>query len=178
MSWKHLFEIYFTLLRGNNELNINNFLTKIWRDNWRFSIWHCKRTPLKAKIFANSIFHLDLVNTFKNLCYCNFAIRNRFWAFFPNKNLILWERFKYWLRRIALRGTKQVHQFIDIVKDRVILTITKYHSFTLFREHTYLICQSNHKIEEKLGKFSLDSHNEKKEKNNGIFVCIIQVGRQ
>ena len=37
--------------------------------------------------------------------------------FLCNKNLSLWERFKYWLRRIAGRGKKQVHQFIDIVKD-------------------------------------------------------------
>ena len=46
LSWKHFFEIYFRLLRRNNELNINNFLTNIWRDNWNFIIWHRKRTPL------------------------------------------------------------------------------------------------------------------------------------
>ena len=30
MSWKHLFEIYFRLLRRNNKLKINNFLTNIY----------------------------------------------------------------------------------------------------------------------------------------------------
>ena len=35
LSWKHLFEIYFRLLRRNNKLEINNFLTNIWRYNWR-----------------------------------------------------------------------------------------------------------------------------------------------
>ena len=29
LSWKHLFEMYFRLLRRNNELKINNFLTNI-----------------------------------------------------------------------------------------------------------------------------------------------------
>ena len=37
---------YFRLLRRNNELKINNFLTNIWRDNWRFSIWRRKSTLL------------------------------------------------------------------------------------------------------------------------------------
>ena len=46
MSWKHLFEIYFRLLRRNNKLKINNFLMNIWRNNWRFNIWRRKRTPL------------------------------------------------------------------------------------------------------------------------------------
>ena len=50
MSWKHLFEIYFRLLRRNNELKINNFLTSIWRDKWSFSIWRRKRTPSMAII--------------------------------------------------------------------------------------------------------------------------------
>ena len=68
LSWKHLFEIYFTLLRGNNELKINNFLTNIWRDNWRFSIWHCKRTPLKAKIFANSTRLISTSSTLLRTC--------------------------------------------------------------------------------------------------------------
>ena len=39
--------IYLRLLRRNNKLKINNFLTNIWRNNWRFNIWHRKRTPLK-----------------------------------------------------------------------------------------------------------------------------------
>ena len=46
MSWKHLFEMCFKLLRKNNKLKINNFLTNIWYNNWRFNIWRCKRTPL------------------------------------------------------------------------------------------------------------------------------------
>ena len=46
LSGKHLFEVYFRLLRRNNELKINNFLTNIWHDNWRFIICHRKRPPL------------------------------------------------------------------------------------------------------------------------------------
>ena len=48
LSWKHLFEIYFRLLRRNNKLKIINFLTNIWRNNWRFNIWCHKRTPLMS----------------------------------------------------------------------------------------------------------------------------------
>ena len=50
LSWRHLFEIYFRLLRRNNKLKINNFLMNIWRDNWRFSIWRRKRTQLMVEI--------------------------------------------------------------------------------------------------------------------------------
>ena len=46
LPWEHLFEIYFRLLRRNNKLKINNFLTNIWRNNWRFNIWRRKRTLL------------------------------------------------------------------------------------------------------------------------------------
>ena len=46
LSWKHLFEIYFRLLRRNNKLKINNFLTNIWRNDWFFNIWLRKRTLL------------------------------------------------------------------------------------------------------------------------------------
>ena len=46
LSWKQLFEIYFRLLRRNNKLKINNFLTNIWHDNWSCNIWRRKRTPL------------------------------------------------------------------------------------------------------------------------------------
>ena len=46
LSWKHLFQIYFRLLRRTNKLIINNLLKNIWHDNWLFSIWCCKRTPL------------------------------------------------------------------------------------------------------------------------------------
>ena len=46
LSWKHLFDICFRLLRRNNKLKINNFLTNMWRNNWGFNIWCRKRTPL------------------------------------------------------------------------------------------------------------------------------------
>ena len=46
LSWN----IYFRFLRRNNKLKINNFLTNIWRDNWRFSIWCRKRTRLLCTV--------------------------------------------------------------------------------------------------------------------------------
>ena len=55
LSWKHLFEIYFRLLRRNNKLKINNFLTNIWRNNWHFNFWRRKRTPLLLLVFFGSI---------------------------------------------------------------------------------------------------------------------------
>ena len=59
LSWKHLFEMYFRLLRRNNKLKINNFLKNIWRNNWRFNIWLRKRTPLLSVIIlTNYIFIL------------------------------------------------------------------------------------------------------------------------
>ena len=59
LSWKHLFEIYFRLLRRNNKLKINNFLKIIWRNNWRFNIWRRKRTPLLSVIIlTNYVFIL------------------------------------------------------------------------------------------------------------------------
>ena len=48
LSWKHLFEIYFRLLRRNIKLKINNFLTNIWCDDWHFGNWRRKRTPLNS----------------------------------------------------------------------------------------------------------------------------------
>ena len=39
LSLKHLFEIYFKLLRRNNKLKINNFLTNIWRNNSAFVLF-------------------------------------------------------------------------------------------------------------------------------------------
>ena len=35
-----------------NEQKINNFLMNIWRNNWRFSIWCRKRTPLQNLRFG------------------------------------------------------------------------------------------------------------------------------
>ena len=64
LSWKHLFEIYFRLLRRNN-----NLLTNIWRNNWRFSFWRCKRTLLKIPLF--SVVHFSIMSSlkFKSLIY-------------------------------------------------------------------------------------------------------------
>ena len=59
LSWKHLFEIYFRLLKQNNKLKINNFLTNIWRDNWRFNIWCFKRTPL-ISLYVKNVFCYSL----------------------------------------------------------------------------------------------------------------------
>ena len=61
LSWKHLFEIYFRLLRRNNKLKINNFLMNIWHSNWRFNIWRRKRTPLMIQKIDHPIFYKCIV---------------------------------------------------------------------------------------------------------------------
>ena len=65
LSWKYLFEIDFRLLRRNNELKINNFLTNIWCDNWHFSIWVRKRMLLE-----NMLHFVDL-----QTCECGSRFR-------------------------------------------------------------------------------------------------------
>ena len=47
----------------------NNFLTNIWRNNWRFSFWRCKRTLLKIPLF--SVVHFSIMSSlkFKSLIY-------------------------------------------------------------------------------------------------------------
>ena len=59
LSRKHLFDIYFRFLRRNKELKINDFLTNIWRDIWRFSIWRGKRTQfycLSKRLLGRFVF--------------------------------------------------------------------------------------------------------------------------
>ena len=63
-SWKFLFEIHFRLLRRNNELETKNFLKNIWHDNWRFSIWHRKRTSLFCQ-------HLQKINVHMKSWQCH-----------------------------------------------------------------------------------------------------------
>ena len=65
-SWKHLFEIYFRLLRRNNKLKINNFLANIWRNNLSFNILRRKRTPIifwwtKIWRLAMDIFEIEMM---------------------------------------------------------------------------------------------------------------------
>ena len=77
LSWKHFFEINFRLLRRNNKLKTTIFLTNIWRNNWRFSIWHRKKTRLSLwRLSLWTAPYVDLHHqkvTSENLCriLCN-----------------------------------------------------------------------------------------------------------
>ena len=37
----------FQITKKKQQTKNNNFQTNIWRNNWRFNIWHRKKTPLK-----------------------------------------------------------------------------------------------------------------------------------
>ena len=108
LSWKHLFEIYFRLLRRNNKLKINNFLTNIWRNNWRFNIWRRKRTPLKPRlpILFFQVKHLPIQIAFTNALMLWTLPKWKVWSITKQwknswKHVCHWKYF--WLKNLSAR---------------------------------------------------------------------------
>ena len=82
------------------------YLTNIWRDNWRFSIWRCKRTP-----------HLFVFEVKTTLLVCIFLFHNSYYfclnyAYYISRQLTVLNK---WVKEGGLSCSK--------LRDKVNLTL-------------------------------------------------------